>query len=268
MVRRLVAPGLGDARALRADLRSLGAVTAPASLLPTALARTGLSDSYVCIQTPIGRLFVAFNVAGVSAVMRASDADEFEARFSRRFGRPVLPAPGAPTAVVAALRGERSKLSFDLRGLSEFERSVLNKALEIPRGEVRSYQWVAREIGRPLAVRAVGSALGRNPVPLLIPCHRVVRTDGRIGDYALGSASKRAILTEEGLDLERLEQMARSGVRYFGSATTRVFCVPTCRSARQIRDANCRVFRSGDQALSAGFRPCRVCRPVANARGA
>src|SRR2546428_13733249 len=80
---------------------------------------------------------------------------------------------------------DREKLQFDLRGLSEFERAVLMKALEIPTGEVRPYSWIAREIGRPEAVRATGSALARNPVPLLIPCHRVSRSDGMIGQISV-----------------------------------------------------------------------------------
>jgi O-6-methylguanine DNA methyltransferase len=80
----------------------------------------------------------------------------------------------------------------------------LIKAREIPAGQVRPYGWIASEIGRPKAVRAVGTALGRNPVPLLIPCHRVVRTDGRVGDYAFGPPAKRALLAAEGLDPDAL----------------------------------------------------------------
>ena len=78
----------------------------------------------------------------------------------------------------------RVRLQFDLRRLSPFERDVLRKTLEIPRGEARTYGWIAREIGRPGAVRAVGSALNKNPIPLLIPCHRVVRSDGQIAAQA------------------------------------------------------------------------------------
>ena len=96
------------------------------------------------------------------------------------------PAHRPPVGLAAALRsGKATSLRYDLDALTEFERAVLAKALEIPAGEVRPYGWIAREIGRPKAVRAVGTALGRNPVPLLIPCHRVVRSDGRIGNYAL-----------------------------------------------------------------------------------
>src|SRR5207248_4826067 len=127
--------------------------------------------------------------------------------FRARFGR----APRRADALPADL-GSR----FDLRSVTEFERAVLLKAREIPCGEVRTYGWIAAEIGHPAAVRAVGSALRKNPVPLLIPCHRVVRGDGQIGDYALGgSANKRAILAAGGV---RLDELTRRAARASGSS--------------------------------------------------
>ncbi|HET8632425.1 MAG TPA: methylated-DNA--[protein]-cysteine S-methyltransferase, partial [Thermomicrobiales bacterium] len=152
-------------------------------------------------------------------------------------------------------------LEFDLRGLSEFERAVLLKALDIPRGQVRPYAWVAREIGRPGAVRAVGTALGHNPIPLLIPCHRVVRSDGRPGDYAFGGAAKRAVLAAEGVAPEDLEALASAGVRYYGSDTTHIYCFPTCHHARRVTDRHRVTFASAREAAAAGYRPCLVCRP-------
>lgn len=68
--------------------------------------------------------------------------------------------------------------------LTAFEWQVLKATLTIPLGETRSYQWVARKIGNPKAVRAVGQALRRNPYPLIIPCHRVIKSDGSLGAYA------------------------------------------------------------------------------------
>jgi methylated-DNA-[protein]-cysteine S-methyltransferase len=88
---------------------------------------------------------------------------------------------------------------------------VLLKAREIPRGEVRTYGWVAAQIGRPLAVRAVGTALRKNPVPVFIPCHRVVRSNGQLGQYALGGTEqKAAILSAEGVDVDEMWRVARS----------------------------------------------------------
>ena len=139
---------------------------------------------------------------------------------------------------------------------------MLLKALEIPRGEVRSYSWIAREINRPGAVRAVGTALATNPIPLLIPCHRVVRRDGRIGDYAFGSDAKRAMLRFEGVVPETLEQLAMSGVRYVGSDTTGIFCFPTCRHARRVTEPHKMRFPSLAAAQAAGYRPCLICRPA------
>jgi O-6-methylguanine DNA methyltransferase len=158
----------------------------------------------------------------------------------------------------------RVRIPLDLRGRTEFEVAVWTKALEIPRGEVRPYGWIAAEIGRPKAVRAVGTALGHNPVPLIVPCHRVVRTDGTIGQYSLGGpGNKRTILAAEGLDPDSLEDAARRGERLSGSTTTRIVCWPTCRHARRTQDRYRVSFRSLREAGARGYRPCKVCRPTA-----
>ena len=183
-----------------AGLRS----TAPATLLPRTLVAVGLADAYAAIDSPIGRLFVAFNGLGVSAVEQAPDGDAFETAHVERTGRPAHAVAALPARLVAAIErrlggDRRARIDLDLRGRTAFERDVWTKALEIPRGEVRPYGWIAAEIGRPRAVRAVGTALGHNPVPLIVPCHRVVRSDGFIGQYSLGGpANKRAILASEG----------------------------------------------------------------------
>jgi O-6-methylguanine DNA methyltransferase len=261
---------MADARGLERRLRSLGDVRAPDTILPTVLNRLGIGDAYARLDTSLGPVYVAYSRAGISAVMRADDDAGFERAFRARFGRPVRPGGQVPAAVSRicsqpADRTARRSLRFDLGGLSEFERAVLLKALEIPPGEVRTYAWVAREIGRPKAVRAVGTALARNPIPLLIPCHRVVRSDCRIGDYAFGSEAKRAALKAEGVEPEVLERLARSGVRYYGSDTTRIYCFPTCRNARRIAERHRVSFNSEPAASAAGYRPCAVCRPAVRA---
>lgn len=85
----------------------------------------------------------------------------------------------------------------DLGGLPPFTRAVLKITARIPYGEVRSYRWVAERLGKPKAMRAVGNALARNPIPIIIPCHRVVRSDGTLGGYALGLNWKRRLLVLE-----------------------------------------------------------------------
>jgi O-6-methylguanine DNA methyltransferase len=246
-----------------AGLRS----TAPKTLLPRTLVAVGLADAYAAIDSPIGRLFVAFNGLGVSAVEQARDGDAFAARHSERTGRAAHAVTALPARLAAAidrrLDGDRrARIDLDLRGRTAFERDVWTKALEIPRGEVRPYGWIAAEIGRPRAVRAVGTALGHNPVPLIVPCHRVVRSDGFIGQYSLGGpANKRAILASEGLDPAELESLARAGIRYVGSDTTRVYCLPSCHAARRITAAHRVPFRSSAESRRSGYHACRQCRP-------
>ena len=140
---------------------------------------------------------------------------------------------------------------------------MLRKTMEIPYGEVRPYAWVAREIERPRAVRAVGSALAGNPVPFVIPCHRVVRTDGHIGEYGAGGPeAKREVLGARASTRSRWSAWPASGARFTGSDTTRIYCFPTCRHARRITPVHEVRFHTAQEARTAGYHPCRVCRPL------
>ncbi len=246
-----------------ADLR----VAAPASLRPGVLVEVGLADHFARFESPLGPLIVAWNGLGVAAVDAAVDDTLFMTSHRTRTGREAVRASAVPEALASAigrrLSGDRRvRIDLDLRGHTGFERDVWAKALEIPRGEVRPYGWIAAEIGRPRAVRAVGTALGHNPVPLIVPCHRVVRSDGSIGQYSLGGPdNKRTILAAEGLDPGDLETGARAGVRFIGSDTTHIVCFPTCHAARRIKPSHQVRFRNLGQAAAAGYRPCHFCRP-------
>jgi O-6-methylguanine DNA methyltransferase len=154
-------------------------------------------------------------------------------------------------------------MDVDMRGIPPFQVDVLQATLQIPRGEVRPYGWVAREIGRPGAVRAVGTALGRNPIPLIVPYHRVVRSDGTLGQYGWGAPAKRVMLAYEGLDPDETEDLARHGITLVGSDTKPVYCYPSCSHARRIREGHRVTFRSPREAAAHGYRPCKVCRPPA-----
>ena len=81
--------------------------------------------------------------------------------------------------------------------MTDFEKLVLRKVLDIPLGQLRSYKWVAKEVGRPRAYRAVANALAKNPYPLFIPCHRVVKSSEGLGGYSLGQEAKRKIIKLE-----------------------------------------------------------------------
>jgi O-6-methylguanine DNA methyltransferase len=262
--------GLVEMRRLMQELAELGGAQAPEMLLPTVLGRVGLADRYFGVESPLGPAFVAYNDHGLSALLLGDEAAGFEEAFQARFGRRVQRSAEPPAALARAIAAHLAErrpagLRFDLRGRTPFEQAVLAKALEIPRGEVRPYAWIASEIGHPRAVRAVGTALGRNPIPLLIPCHRVVRSDGHIGHYAFGREAKVALLQAEGVEPGALERLAEAGVRYCGSDTTRIYCYPTCRHAQRIAPAHRVAFRSATQAADAGYRPCRDCRPASEA---
>ncbi len=257
---------------LEASLRDLR-TAAPALVGYGALVEAGLADRYAPIETPLGPVFVAWNGRGVSWVTPAGDATAFEARFRSTVGRDVA-AAALPEALGRSIArrldgGRRVRVPLDLRGHTPFEVAVWTKALEIPRGEVRPYGWIAAEIGKPKAVRAVGTALAHNPVPLVVPCHRVVRSDGMIGEYSMGGPdAKRRILAAEGLDTGALEAEAATGVRFTGSDTTHIVCNPTCRDARRVMPSHRVTFASLAAAATAGYRPCLHCRPVSLAGAA
>ena len=149
-------------------------------------------------------------------------------------------------------QGKRAFFSVpvDLSETPDFQRRVLEAARRIPFGEVRPYAWVAQRIGHPRAVRAVGTALGRNPVPFIVPCHRVLQSGGGIGGYLFGSETKSGLLA-----LERTTPI------YEGCASTHIVCRVGCSSGRRMRPDNRVVFASVQDARSVGYRPCKVCKP-------
>src|SRR5262249_5181211 len=258
---------------LETDLRDRGQVHAPEGFAERVLAAVGIArqirDAYAEVDASLGVVHVAWNSEGISAVRPAGTRSEFERWFTGRLGRPVARAEAPPERlarqVSGAIAGLDRRMRFDLSRLGPFEQDVLRKTAEIPRGEVRSYAWVAAAFGRQRAVRAVGRALGNNAIPDSIPCHRVVRSDGTLGEYSSGGTpAKRAILQREGVDAGWLEMLAGSGARFIGSRTTQVFCVPTCSYARRVKAPNRVFLRDERDARGAGYRPCARCRPVAS----
>jgi|SRR5262245_15015199 len=152
------------------------------------------------------------------------------------------------------LHGRRAffRVPVDLRAVPDFRRRVLEAARHIPFGEGRPYAWVASRIGHARAVRAVGTALGRNPVPLILPCHRVWRSDGGLGGYIFGTGVKNGLAA-----LERTTPVLE------GCTTTRIVCRVGCIHSRRMRQENRVVFASVQDARSVGYRPCKLCRPAA-----
>ncbi|MDJ0662992.1 MAG: methylated-DNA--[protein]-cysteine S-methyltransferase [Acidimicrobiia bacterium] len=177
--------------------------TPPASIERAVLIRTDLADQFTTVPGPLGTLHVGFTSLGVSSIVPTADEEEFLTSHAARVGRLAYPGD-LPSRLAGQLRravesGRLGDLPVDLRVLTPFQRRVLEITATIPPGEIRPYGWVAREMANDGAVRAVGSALARNPVPIAIPCHRVVKSDGSIGNYAFGAAMKRSLLEHEGI---------------------------------------------------------------------
>ena len=202
------------------------AASPPNAPFPGALER---EPAFVAVlATPVGPLHAAATDEGIVGLELRTTEEAFAVSVGARTRRPILPAadPAAPAgarAHLAALErqvGEHlagARDAFDLpvvlEGLSEWDRRVLEGVRTIPRGATASYGEVARRIGSPGAARAVGGAVGRNPIGLLIPCHRVVAGDGTLGGYGgswFGSREELLGLKERLLELEGVVPPPRS----------------------------------------------------------
>ena len=190
---------------------------------------------------------VAASSEGIAKLRPGEGRTEADSRRARTL------AEQAREELVEYLQGLRSffTVPVDLTGVAPFQRGVLTAARTIPFGEVRPYGWIADRIGAPKAVRAVGTALGRNPVPIVVPCHRVLRSDGSLGGYAFG------------LDLKtRLLALERETPALVGSDTTRILCRHGCPDEQRIGECHRVVFSSVREARAAGYRNCRRCLPT------
>src|ERR1051325_2809779 len=240
--------------------RMAGAVAPPRSCCDAVKAQ--------CVDSVdrVGDVWVAFSNDGIRMISTGDSIDDLRAPYANRYARELAPAP-IPAAlrkqVEAAVSGEGVDApKVDLESASDLEHDVLQTLTRIPREQVRTYAWVARQVGRPRAVRAVGNIIAKNVVPFVVPCHRVVPSAGGVGNYIFASSTTRALLDRKGVPVDELEMLARDHVRYIGSKTTHIFCFPTCRDARRIQDKTRVPFRDADEALEGGYRPCRNCQPV------
>jgi methylated-DNA-[protein]-cysteine S-methyltransferase len=156
------------------------------------------------VSTPVGRLYVGFKSDRIAYVSldTGESPEEVLQRAERRLHRRAVRGD-APAWLVRALDRFFSTWTVDdalvdISDLTPFEQAALRAAARIPPGEVRSYSWVATQIGRPKAARAVGRVMARNPLPFLFPCHRVVDSSGDLHDYYYGREMKARLLEMEG----------------------------------------------------------------------
>lgn len=153
--------------------------------------RSDLNDYCDILRTPIGTLYLVFRSSALIGIS---------------FERP-HPAIPKQTKYSAAAKKELSEYfeqgrrDFSMRTTfiegTEFEQEVWQCLKEIPYGETRTYKWIADKLGKPHACRAVGNALGKNPLPVVFPCHRIIESDGSIGGYTPGVDIKRRLLEME-----------------------------------------------------------------------
>ncbi len=123
-----------------------------------------------------------------------------------------------------------------------------------------TYQGLAAAIGEPSGQRAIGNSMAHNPVPLYVPCHRVVRSDGTVGNYGGGVERKLKLLGIEGFRVGRDRRIPAEAV--VGHTATRIYCRPGCSAAERASAAHVLVFADAAHARGAGMRACQICRPA------
>jgi O-6-methylguanine DNA methyltransferase len=227
---------------------------------------------YRVFSSPLGHILIARSELGISLV-------EYLDRGTSLQSSRLVNAPGVETAeggedleatyrdLTEYLSGRRQRLDWplDLRlARSDFQRAVLQATATIPYGAVVSYVGLARDIGKASASRAVAQALRWNPLPIVIPCHRVIGASGALTGYAGSKLGlKRRLLTLEGVPTtkEADAPAIRAHAMYVLYPGDREYCVPTCPSLGTRRPAPLTRFGSRRHAEAAGFAPCTTCRP-------
>jgi O-6-methylguanine DNA methyltransferase len=229
--------------------------------------------TYRIFASPLGNILIAASEQGVSLVEYLGRARSVA---HSRLGRvPGLEAieDGAELErlhreLLEFLAGRRTRLGWplDLRlARSEFHRTVLRATSEIPYGAVMSYAGVACEVGRPSATRAVAQALRWNPLPIVIPCHRVVGVGGALVGYAGDKVTvKERLLSTEGIRIVRAHDSRQLDphAMYVGEPHDHWYCLPTCSSLGSLTHPRRLVFFGTRQrAEETGREPCTTCRP-------
>jgi len=226
--------------------------------------------TYGVFASPLGPILIARSLEGVSMVEYLESPAATGSRLARLGGVDAVKDDAQIESLyrdlLDYLTGRRTRLDWplDLRwASSEFQRRVLQVTAELPYGAVTSYGRIAHEIGVPAATRAVAQALRRNPVPIVIPCHRVIGASGGLTGYAGDKVGlKQRLLAIEGVpvagDAALHVERAAMYVRHLADTE---YCVPTCGSLATTPLARLTLFGSRERAEAAGLAPCTSCRP-------
>jgi methylated-DNA-[protein]-cysteine S-methyltransferase len=220
------------------------------------------------IKSPLGDLLVAITARGI--VLNHYLADDRDLRVTLEKARLQLDLvedlrtiKEVGAEIRRYLAGEATALrrNIDLSlAASPFQQRVLRKLQEVPRGAVVSYQALGVASGAPKGARAVGNAMHNNPVPIYVPCHRVIASDGGLGGYGGGAARKLKLLRSEGFSLGDDDVRLPDNV-VWGHRGTGVYCRADCPTAARVDRGRIVFFAGAKDARQAGFRPCKICRP-------
>jgi O-6-methylguanine DNA methyltransferase len=237
--------------------------------LDRALARIRRPEAAVgIVDSGLGRMLVAASERGVAMTHFIDDESGLAASLTRlRLVFDPIEDAGAVRDIGAELRGHLGGESDALRHHPDmrlagdnFQRKALERLMAVPRGAVISYQALAAIAGAPGGARAAGNAMHVNPIPIYVPCHRVICADGRIGNYGGGVGRKLALLRAEGFALAGAAARLPEGF-VWGHRGTRIYCNPECRTALRVNRSRILVFADSHHAREAGMRACRICRP-------
>jgi methylated-DNA-[protein]-cysteine S-methyltransferase len=219
-------------------------------------------------ETGLGPLMVAHGERGLLAVRFVNQGNDpaFVAALRRRFDPIENQAMAAEVGqeVDLLLHGHPQKVAqrpVDLSLVqSDFEQRALRRLCSVPAGAVTTYKALAAASGSPDAQRAVGNTVAGNPIAIYVPCHRVIKSDGSIGNYGGGVERKLALLRAEGFTPDRNKRLPATAV--YGHLETRIFCRPTCSAAQRAKRERMIIFAGSIEAMSSGLRPCKLCRPA------
>jgi methylated-DNA-[protein]-cysteine S-methyltransferase len=254
--------------------RDDGAMLARAQLASRLADLRSRMVSFGIFPSPLGRILIARSEQGVALVQYLPDSGALPAHVRGLLGEDAVEDRAATEALQAELleylEGRRARLdwSLDLRRMrSAFQRRVLEATAALPYGAVTSYAGIAARIGAPSAVRSVAQALRWNPLPIVIPCHRVIGSSGTLTGYAGRHVDlKQRLLAVEGVkavparDDFRIDREAM----YTMMTGDREYCVPTCGSLLSQPLSRLTLFGTREGAEAAGFAPCSSCRPDLN----
>jgi len=225
--------------------------------------------AYGIFSSPLGKILIARSELGISLVEYLESESAARSHLARLAGSEMREDKARVETVYHELleyldhRRTRLDWPLDLRwARSDFQRRVLTATSELPYGAVTSYAGIAQRMGTPSAVRAVAQALRRNPVPIVIPCHRVIGNGGDLIGYAGNKISlKRTLLSLEGVPMAPRARKIERDHMYVRAGADSEYCVPTCGSLSRQSLAGLTLFGSRGHAEAVGLTPCTSCRP-------